>query len=88
MTIAPSPSPSLEPELLTPAEAMRLLRVSRSWLYEAARDGRIPSIRVGGQDGPVRFVKGDLLAHIDTARAAWRPGDSGAAALRRIVEAG
>jgi len=63
-------------ELLTPAEAMRLLRVSRTWLYDATKDGRIPAIRLGGPDGPVRFVKGDLLAHIDAARACWRPGDT------------
>jgi excisionase family DNA binding protein len=70
-------------ELLTPAEAMRLLRVSRSWLYDAAKDGRIPAIRLGGAGGPVRFVKADLLAHIDAARASWMPGDTSTQALRR-----
>jgi excisionase family DNA binding protein len=63
-------------ELLTPAEAMRLLRVSRSWLYEAAKNGRIPAIRLGGATGPVRFVKTDLLAHTDAAHACWRRGDT------------
>jgi hypothetical protein len=58
-----------ELELLTPTEAQRLLRVSRSWLYSAAKDGRIPSIGLGGSDGPLRFVKGDLLRQIDAARA-------------------
>ena len=70
-------------ELLTPSEAMALLRVSRSWLYAAAKDGRLPSIRLGGPDGPLRFVKGDLLAQIERARAAWRPGDSAAQTLQR-----
>jgi hypothetical protein len=37
MSLSPT-DPSLE--LLTPTEAMRLLRVSRTWLYEAAKDGR------------------------------------------------
>jgi len=45
---APPDRPYRELELLTPTEAQRLLLVSRSWLYEAAEDGRIPSIRLGG----------------------------------------
>jgi hypothetical protein len=28
-----------------------MLGVSR-WVYDAARSGRIPSVRLGGQDGP------------------------------------
>ena len=73
------------PELLTPTEAQRLLRVSRSWLYGAAKDGRIPSIRLGGPDGPLRFVRQDLISRINAARAAWRPGDTSAEALRRAT---
>jgi excisionase family DNA binding protein len=53
------------PELLTPTEAQHLLRVSRSWLYGAAKDGRIPSIRLGGPDGPLRFVTQDLISQPD-----------------------
>jgi len=71
------------PELLTATEAMQLLRVSRTWLYEAASDGRIPSIRLGGAGGPVRFVRSDLLAQIEQARRSWTPAASSAAALRR-----
>ncbi len=33
--------------LITVKELMRLLGVSRSWVYEAAARGIIPSIRVG-----------------------------------------
>jgi excisionase family DNA binding protein len=77
------PQTADELELLTPTEAQRLLRVSRSWLYGAARDGRLPSIRLGGASGPLRFVKADLLAQIDSARAAWHPTDSASRALRR-----
>ena len=73
------------PELLTASEAMELLRVSRTWLYDAAKDGRIPSIRLGGPGGPVRFVRGDLLAHIERARQSWSPGTSSAEALRRAL---
>ena len=59
-------------------------RVSRTWLYDAAKSGRIPAIRLGGPEGPVRFVRDDLLEHIDAARAGWRPTDTGASALRRV----
>jgi excisionase family DNA binding protein len=70
--------------LLTATQAMKLLNVSRTWLYAAARDGRIPSIRLGATaDGPLRFVEADLLDHIDRARRAWCPGGSSASALRR-----
>jgi excisionase family DNA binding protein len=70
-------------ELLKPSEVARRLGVSRTWLYDAARDGRIPSVRIGGPQGPLRFIPEDLDAWIDRARTAWRPGDSGAATLRR-----
>ena len=35
--------------------------------------GRIPSIRIGGEDGPLRFVPADLEQWIDDARAASIP---------------
>lgn len=71
--------------LLKPSEVARRLGVSRTWLYAAAKDGRIP--RIGGPDGPLRFVPEDLEAWLDEARAAWRPGDMSAATLRRMSEA-
>jgi excisionase family DNA binding protein len=74
--------------LLRPSELMRRLGVSRSWLYQAAKDGRIPSVRLGGPDGPVRFVADDIEAWIENARAGWRPTDSGARTLRRTAAAG
>ncbi len=40
--------------LLKPEEVREMLNVSRSWLYEAANDGRIPSLRLG-PNGPLRF---------------------------------
>jgi excisionase family DNA binding protein len=70
--------------LLRPVEVSRRLGVSRSWLYEAAKQGRVPCVRLGGPDGPIRFVEDDLAAWLDAARAGWRPTDSGAAALRRV----
>jgi excisionase family DNA binding protein len=62
--------------LLTPAEVRRLLSVSRTWVYAAASDGRLPSIRLGGPDGPLRFDKADLDAWLAEQRAAWSPRQS------------
>jgi excisionase family DNA binding protein len=73
-------------DLLRPAEVARRLGVSRAWLYDAAKTGRIPSVRIGGNDGPVRFIERDLDAWLEQARSAWRPGDSSAAVLRRIAD--
>lgn len=56
-------------ELLKPAEVATRLRVSRTWLYDAAKTGRIPSIRIGGEDGPLRFVPDDIQRWINDARA-------------------
>jgi excisionase family DNA binding protein len=61
-------------DLLKPAQVAAGLGVSRTWLYEAAKAGRIPSIRIGGEDGPLRFVPEDLKRWIDDARAEWTPG--------------
>ena len=61
--------------LLKPAEVARRLAVSRSWVYDAAADGRIPSIRLGGPDGPLRFLAEDVEAWLMGART---PGRSGA----------
>jgi excisionase family DNA binding protein len=61
-------------DLLKPAEVAAQLGVSRTWLYDAARAGRIPSIRIGGADGPLRFVREDLQRWIDDARAEWAAG--------------
>jgi excisionase family DNA binding protein len=53
-----------------------MLGVSRTWLYDAATDGRIPSLRIGGPSGPVRFIRQDLDRWLDETRAAWSPGRS------------
>jgi excisionase family DNA binding protein len=74
-------------DLLKPTEVARRLGVSRTWLYAAAKDGRIPSVRIGGPDGPLRFVPEDLDAWLDETRAAWRPGETSAATLRRLSDA-
>jgi excisionase family DNA binding protein len=74
-------------DLLRPSEVAAHLGVSRTWLYAAAKTGRIPAIRVGGPEGPLRFVLEDVERWIEEARASWRPGDTSAATLRRMSEA-
>jgi excisionase family DNA binding protein len=70
--------------LLKASDVCQQLGVSRAWLYAAAGDGRIPSIRLGGPEGPLRFVQADLDAWIERARAGWQVGDSATATLRRL----
>jgi excisionase family DNA binding protein len=60
--------------LLTSREVAALLAVSRSWVYEAAKAGRIPSIRIGDRDGPLRFAQEDIEDWLGHARSAWEPG--------------
>lgn len=57
------------PVLLKPMDLASQLGVSRAWLYKAASLGRIPSIRIGGDDGPLRFVPEDIQRWIDEARS-------------------
>jgi excisionase family DNA binding protein len=72
-------------DLMKPTEVACQLGVSRSWLYEAAKAGRIPSIRIGGEDGPLRFVSEDIERWVDEARSAWCPGRAAARSVRRGV---
>jgi excisionase family DNA binding protein len=72
-------------DLMRPGEVAGMLGVSRSWLYEAAKDGRIPCVRLGSPDGPIRFIRSELVAWLEQARAGWRPGDSRADTLRRAA---
>ncbi len=74
-------------ELLKPSEVARMLGVSCAWLYEAAKSGRVPSVRLGGPGGPVRLVERDLVEWLERARAGWLPGDSTADTLRRAAAA-
>jgi excisionase family DNA binding protein len=70
------PQPALRglSPLLRPNDVARLLSVSRAWVYEAARTGRIPSFRLGGEDGPLRFVAEDIEEWLAEARGGWSPG--------------
>lgn len=71
--------------LLRPSELTRMLGVSRSWLYQAAKDGRIPSVRLGGPDGPLRFHAHDVEQWLNQAREGWRRAESSTATLRRVA---
>jgi predicted DNA-binding transcriptional regulator AlpA len=57
-----------DPQLLRPAEVQRILRVSKTWLYDAAKQRRIPSVRLGGPDGPLRFERTAIEALIRESR--------------------
>jgi excisionase family DNA binding protein len=60
--------------LLKPTEVADRLSVSRAWVYDAAKVGRIPAIRIGGEDGPLRFVAEDLEDWLADVRSRWTPG--------------
>lgn len=51
------PSVSLAEPLLTAAVAAELLSVRTSWVYDAARGGELPCVRLGKH---LRFLRSDL----------------------------
>src|SRR4051812_44044912 len=61
------PQPT-EFRLLRPCDVVEILGVSRSWLYDAANTGRIPCVRLGGNDGPVGFRADELEAWLEASR--------------------
>ena len=71
----------LDTDLLKPTDVARRLGVSRSWVYDAAATGRIPCVRLGGPDGPLRFLPDDVEAWLEEARRNWLPGKQQSAAL-------
>lgn len=73
-----------EEALLRPSEVARLLAVSRSWVYAAAHDGRLPAIRLGGADGPLRFERAEIADWLTRARDEWRPAEPARRHLRRV----
>jgi excisionase family DNA binding protein len=64
----------LDTDLLKPTDVARRLGVSRSWVYDAAASGRIPCLRLGGLDGPLRFLPEDIENWLEHARRNWLPG--------------
>ncbi len=55
----------LEEPLLDAAAAAELLSVKPSWVYDAARSGSVPHIRIGRH---VRFLRSDLEKWVLTRR--------------------
>jgi excisionase family DNA binding protein len=70
-------------KLLKPTEVADRLSVSRAWVYDAAKVGRIPAIRIGGEDGPLRFVAEDIDEWLADARSRWMPGSHTVATRER-----
>src|SRR4051794_27274497 len=65
LELHPASLASLHEPLLTAAEAATLLAVRRSWIYDAARSGQLPCIRVGRH---VRFLRSDLGRWVSSQR--------------------
>ena len=55
-------------ELLKPMQIAERWGVSRSWVYRAAEDGRIPHLRLGGTGGPLRFSPSEISHFEEQAR--------------------
>jgi len=60
-----SPPVRLDSRLLTAVDVSELLRVPVSTVYELARSGRLPCLRIGRA---VRFSREDLEAHLSSRR--------------------
>ena len=52
--------------MLTVKDLMRRLNVPRSWVYEAAARGELPSLKLGKY---LRFDARDLRAYVDAKRS-------------------
>lgn len=65
--------------LVTASQLAKRLSVSQGWVYQAASDGRLPHIRLGGADGPVRFVASEIDVWLEEQRRAWMPARRGRA---------
>jgi predicted DNA-binding transcriptional regulator AlpA len=74
MTTAPSSNG--EP-LVTASVVARWLGVSQSWVYMKADAGVLPHRRLGGDDGPVRFVPMEIRDWLEHQRRGWLPGRNG-----------
>ena len=58
----PPQGPYWDLDLLTPDDVCALLKVKKSWLYDAVEDGAIETIRLGKQ---LRFRPSALLRYLD-----------------------
>jgi excisionase family DNA binding protein len=54
--------PHWDLDLLTPDDVCALLKVKKSWLYDAVENGALEAIRLGKQ---LRFVPSALIRYLD-----------------------
>lgn len=66
LELTTQPAARREPIVLTPPQAAALLAVRTSWVYEAAREDRIPHIHIGRN---LRFIRDDLVAWVLAQRS-------------------
>ncbi len=59
---ADPPDPYWDLDLLTPDDVCALLKVKKSWLYDAVEDGAIEAIRLGKQ---LRFRPSALVRYLE-----------------------
>lgn len=71
---APPQGPYWDLDLLTPDDVCALLKVKKSWLYDAVENGALEAIRLGKQ---LRFRPSTLIRYLDE-RASNGTGDIGA----------
>ena len=62
-------------DLLKPMQIAERWGVSRSWVYRAAEEGRIPHLRLGGARGPLRFSPAAIDRFEEQARRTGQRGD-------------
>ena len=58
----PAPSTYWDLDLLTPDDVCALLKVKKSWLYDAVEDGTLEAIRLGKQ---LRFRPSALIHYLE-----------------------
>lgn len=58
----PAPSTHWDLDLLTPDDVCALLKVKKSWLYDAVEGGALEAIRLGKQ---LRFRPSALIRYLD-----------------------
>jgi excisionase family DNA binding protein len=69
--LVPPQGPYWDLDLLTPDDVCALLKVKKSWLYDAVEDGALEAIRLGKQ---LRFRPSALIRYLDE-RASNGHGD-------------
>ena len=65
---------------MTAQEVADLLQVPKSWMYESARDGRVPHVRLGRY---VRFERDQIEEWLSTIRLPGRDYAARSVAPRR-----